>query len=181
VSPPPPDYATVVIESGPAGPPAADSLYSEPADALSFELVARPTAAHEDAFSLPSLPLRGDPMNEFLAPTATQQYSPLPALQRRSLRRSGHFVALGIETGLQRADSEAQLVEAAEPINVDEVVDLDDDEESEDGFGPAEYVEPGAEAEREEVEEAVNLPVILARGGRGRGITISIDTSSSVI
>ena len=114
-----------------------------------------------------------------------------PSLQRRSIRSSGRVLALGVGMGvLQRTDSEAVLVETAEPIHADSA----DEEEamevrsiSEDGFGPAEYVESGDEADRGEVElEAVNPHVILreraAAGGQlGQVITINMDTTSSVI
>ena len=92
---------------------------------------------------------------------------------------------------LQRTDSEAVLVETAESIHADSA----DEEESlatievrsisEDGFGPAEYVESGDEADRGEVElEAVNPHVILRERGAGQHgqvITINMDTTSSVI
>merc|ERR1711994_37446 len=104
---------------------------------------------------------------------------------------------------LQRTDSEAVLVETAESIHADSA----DEEESlatievrsisEDGFGPAEYVESGDEADRGEVElEAVNPHVHVLRqdhhgGGQhdvlrqdhqhGQVITINMDTTSSVI
>ena len=91
---------------------------------------------------------------------------------------------------LQRTDSEAVLVETAEPIHADSEADEEEAIEvrsiSEDGFGPAEYVESGDEADRGEVElEAVNPHVILReRGGgqmHGQVITINMDTTSSVI
>ena len=112
-----------------------------------------------------------------------------PSLQRRSIRSSGRVLALGVGMGaLQRTDSEAVLVETAEPIHADSA-DEDDAIEvrsiSEDGFGPAEYVESGDEADRGEVElEAVNPHVILrerAAGQHGQVITINMDTTSSVI
>ena len=113
-----------------------------------------------------------------------------PSLQRRSIRSSGRVLALGVGMGaLQRTDSEAVLVETAEPIHADSA---DEEEEaievrsvSEDGFGPAEYVESGDEADRGEVElEAVNPHVILRErvaGQHGQVITINMDTTSSVI
>ena len=131
-----------------------------------------------------------------------------PSLQRRSIRSSGRVLALGVDMGaLQRTDSEAVLVETAESIHADSA----DEEESlatievrsisEDGFGPAEYVESGDEADRGEVElEAVNPHVHVLRqdhhgggqhdvlrqdhhgaGQHGQVITINMDTTSSVI
>ena len=84
---------------------------------------------------------------------------------------------------------EAVLVETAEPIHADSADEEDAIEVrsiSEDGFGPAEYVESGDEADRGEVElEAVNPHVVLReRGGgqlHGQVITINMDTTSSVI
>ena len=131
-----------------------------------------------------------------------------PSLQRRSIRSSGRVLALGVDMGaLQRTDSEAVLVETAESIHADSA----DEEESlaaievrsisEDGFGPAEYVESGDEADRGEAElEAVNPHVHVLRqdhhgggqhdvlrqdhhgaGQHGQVITINMDTTSSVI
>ena len=121
---------------------------------------------------------------------ALPDFMDFPSLQRRSIRSSGRVLALGVGMGaLQRTDSEAVLVETAEPIHADSA---DEEEEavevrsvSEDGFGPAEYVESGDEADRGEVElEAVNPHVILrerAAGQHGQVITINMDTTSSVI
>ena len=115
----PPDYAHVIIESRPAGAAqlAAEEVYLEPRDSIIFEM--RPTAA--DIFHADTV-------------LAASHYSldlSLPTLQRRSVRRNsshrqqqqqqqppGRVLAVGVGS-LHRADSEAVLVEAAEPINVD--------------------------------------------------------------
>ena len=116
----PPDYAQVIIESRPAGAAqlAAEEVYLEPRDSIIFEM--RPTAA--DIFHADTV-------------LAASHYSldlSLPTLQRRSVRRNsshrqqqqqqqqppGRVLAVGVGS-LHRADSEAVLVEAAEPINVD--------------------------------------------------------------
>jgi len=168
---PPPDYATVIIETRAANRTLEDQdqLYSDPSDALSFEMVS-PTPAHTAYDSLPSF---GD--------LGSMNFMDFPSLQRRSIRSSGRVLALGVG-GLSRTDSEAVLVEAAEPIDRDsgdesEAVEVRS--VSEEGFGPAEYVESGAEADRDEVEEAVNPHVIVRE--RGQVITIDMDTSTSVI
>ena len=115
----PPDYAHVIIESRPAGAAqlAAEEVYLEPRDSIIFEM--RPTAA--DIFHADTV-------------LAASHYSldlSLPTLQRRSVRRNsshrqqqqqqqppGRVLVVGVGS-LHRADSEAVLVEAAEPINVD--------------------------------------------------------------
>ena len=116
----PPDYAHVIIQSRPAGAAqlAAEEVYLEPRDSIIFEM--RPTAA--DIFHADTV-------------LAASHYSldlSLPTLQRRSVRRNsshrqqqqqqqqpaGRVLAVGVGS-LHRADSEAVLVEAAEPINVD--------------------------------------------------------------
>ena len=116
----PPDYAHVIIESRPAGAAqlAVEEVYLEPRDSIIFEM--RPTAA--DIFHADTV-------------LAASHYSldlSLPTLQRRSVRRNsshrqqqqqqqqppGRVLAVGVGS-LHRADSEAVLVEAAEPINVD--------------------------------------------------------------
>ena len=130
--------------------------------------------------SLPSQSTNSDP--------DLPDFMDFPSLQRRSIRSSGRVLALGVGMGaLQRTDSEAVLVETAEPIHADSA----DEEEamevrsiSEDGFGPAEYVESGDEADREVELEAVNPHVILRERGAGQHgqvITINMDTTSSVI
>ena len=115
----PPDYAHVIIESRPAGAAQlpVEEVYLEPRDSIIFEM--RPTAA--DIFHADTV-------------LAASHYSldlSLPTLQRRSVRRNsshrqqqqqqqppGRVLAVGVGS-LHRADSEAVLVEAAEPINVD--------------------------------------------------------------
>ena len=115
----PSDYAHVIIESRPAGAAqlAVEEVYLEPRDSIIFEM--RPTAA--DIFHADTV-------------LAASHYSldlSLPTLQRRSVRRNsshrqqqqqqqppGRVLAVGVGS-LHRADSEAVLVEAAEPINVD--------------------------------------------------------------
>ena len=175
---PPPDYATVIIESWPR-PPAPhhprqhsdpEQLYCGPADALAFEMVPPGRAGEPGPFSLASGRAEPD-LPEFID---------FPSLQRRSVRSSGRLVALGVQR-LQRTDSEAVLVEAAESIHLDsEEERVDVVSVSEDGFGPAEYVEAGEEAERGEVEEAVNHHVMV-REARGQVITIHMDTTDSSI
>merc|ERR1719350_2354202 len=205
--PPPPDYATVIIESSrgvPGVPPHQhheghhhhhhtrersdpEQLYCDPTDAISFEMVSPPRIQPEElgAFSLqvnlPAQSISSDP--------DLPDFMDFPSLQRRSIRSSGRVLALGVDMGaLQRTDSEAVLVETAESIHADSA----DEEESlaaievrsisEDGFGPAEYVESGDEADRGEVElEAVNPHVILRERVAGQVITINMDTTSSVI
>merc|ERR1719350_2240224 len=224
--PPPPDYATVIIESSrgvPGVPPHQhheghhhhhhtrersdpEQLYCDPTDAISFEMVSPPRIQPEElgAFSLqvnlPAQSISSDP--------DLPDFMDFPSLQRRSIRSSGRVLALGVDMGaLQRTDSEAVLVETAESIHADSA----DEEESlatievrsisEDGFGPAEYVESGDEADRGEVElEAVNPHVHVLRqdhhgggqhgvlrqdhhgaGHHGQVITINMDTTSSVI
>ena len=92
-------------------------MYLEPRDSIIFEM--RPTAA--DIFHADTV-------------LAASHYSldlSLPTLQRRSVRRNsshrqqqqqqqppGRVLVVGVGS-LHRADSEAVLVEAAEPINVD--------------------------------------------------------------
>ena len=192
---PPPDYATVIIESSRIAAHHVrersdpEQLYCDPTDAISFEMVSPPRSQQEElgAFSLQvSLPSQSTSNSDQDLP----DFMDFPSLQRRSIRSSGRVLALGVGMGaLQRTDSEAVLVETAEPIHADSA---DEEEEaievrsvSEDGFGPAEYVESGDEADRGEVElEAVNPHVILrerAAGQHGQVITINMDTTSSVI
>ena len=120
----PPDYAHVVIEStrGQAAGAAARSphndpdVYAEPHDAIIFEM--RPT---------------GNIFNTELG--AYSLDLSLPTLQRRSVRRNnssdrpqqqqhhqeeppGQLLAVGVGN-LHRADSEAVLMEDAEPMNID--------------------------------------------------------------
>jgi len=191
--PPPPDYATVIIESSRVAAHHVrehsdpEQLYCDPTDAISFEMVSPPRSQQEElgAFSLQvNLPSQSTSTDPDLP-----DFMDFPSLQRRSIRSSGRVLALGVGMGaLQRTDSEAVLVETAEPIHADSA-DEDDAIEvrsiSEDGFGPAEYVESGDEADRGEVElEAVNPHVILrerAAGQHGQVITINMDTTSSVI
>ena len=120
----PPDYAHVIIESSRQSAGAAgrnpnnnpgEEVYTEPHDAIIFEM--RPT---ENIFN-PELGAYSLDLS-------------LPTLQRRSVRLAtserpgqgqhqeteppGQVLALGVGT-LHRADSEAVLVEDAEPINID--------------------------------------------------------------
>ena len=163
-----------------------EQLYCDPTDAISFEMVSPPRNQQEDlgAFSLQvNLPSQTTNSSDPDLP----DFMDFPSLQRRSIRSSGRVLALGVGMGaLQRTDSEAVLVETAESIHADSADEEDAIEVrsiSEDGFGPAEYVESGDEADRGEVElEAVNPHVILReRGGHGQVITINMDTTSSVI
>lgn len=117
----PPDYAHVIIEStrhaanNNTGP---EEMYAEPHDAIIFEM--RPTT-------------NGNIFNTDLG--AYSLDLSLPTLQRRSVRRNnsdrpqqqqqqhpeeppGQLVAVGVGS-LHRADSEAVLMEDAEPINID--------------------------------------------------------------
>merc|ERR1712025_133783 len=134
------------------------------------------------------------------------------SLQRRSVRSdrsqphpTGRVLALGVGS-LHRADSEAVLVEAAEPINIDSASeiyspasDLSLGESalfhSENGtlrsvYGESFYVDNENERVRSSHEEAVNLNVIVVqdRGERqqrnnnnnnnNQVLTINVDTST---
>ena len=112
----PPDYAHVIIESSRQ---TGEEVYTEPHDAIIFEM--RPTTGGRDIFN-----------------TELGAYSldlSLPTLQRRSVRRNnsdrpqqqqqqhveeppGQLLAVGVGN-LHRADSEAVLMEDAEPMNID--------------------------------------------------------------
>ena len=202
----PPDYAHVIIESRPAGAAqlAAEEVYLEPRDSIIFEM--RPTAA--DIFHADTV-------------LAASHYSldlSLPTLQRRSVRRNsshrqqqqqqqppGRVLAVGVGS-LHRADSEAVLVEAAEPINVDsdaaselqlysDTASLDSDAvtlelelelacSSDEAAADSDYDAGDCERVRSSAEmEAVNMHVwqLSSSSGGGHVVTIDMDTSTSVI
>ena len=200
----PPDYAHVIIESRPAGAAqlAAEEVYLEPRDSIIFEM--RPTAA--DIFHADTV-------------LAASHYSldlSLPTLQRRSVRRNsshrqqqqqqqppGRVLAVGVGS-LHRADSEAVLVEAAEPINVDsdaaselqlysDTASLDSDAvtlelelacSSDEAAADSDYDAGDCERLRSSAEmEAVNMHVwqLSSRSGGGHVVTIDMDTYTSVI
>jgi len=130
----------------------------------------------------------------------------LPTLQRRSIRRNnsdrpqqqqqqpehppGRVVAVGVGS-LHRADSEAVLVEDAEPINVDSGSEIytavseisiivtddtnDNDNDDHDDDNDHERVRSSAEI------EAVNVHVRQNSALSQQMVTIDMDTSTSVI
>lgn len=202
--PPPPDYATVIIEtSRHSSLPGSnettlsantEDVYMEPHDALTLEMTSpasqRANLEEMGAYSLD-----------------------LGSLQRRSIRSersqshpSGRVLALGVGH-LHRADSEAILVEAAEPINIDSASEIYSAASelslgesalfhSENGtlrstYGESLYVDNENERVRSSHEEAVNLNVIVVQdrgerqnrniAGNNPVLTINVDTSSSVI
>ena len=201
----PSDYAHVIIESRPAGAAqlAVEEVYLEPRDSIIFEM--RPTAA--DIFHADTV-------------LAASHYSldlSLPTLQRRSVRRNsshrqqqqqqqqppGRVLVVGVGS-LHRADSEAVLVEAAEPINVDsdaaselqlysDTASLDSDAvtlelelacSSDEAAADSDYEAGDCERVRSSAEmEAVNMHVrqLSSSSGGGHVVTIDMDTSTSVI
>ena len=200
--PPPPDYATVIIETSrhsnlPGSNESTlstntEEVYMDPHDALGFEMTSpRSQRANLEELGAYSLDFG--------------------SLQRRSIRSNrsqlhptGRVLALGVGN-LHRADSEAVLVEAAEPINIDSASeiysaasDLSLGESalfhSENGtlrsmYGESLYVDNENERVRSSHEEAVNLNVIVVqdrgerqnRNGTNQVLTINVDTSTSVI
>ena len=178
-------------------------MYLEPRDSIIFEM--RPTAA--DIFHADTV-------------LAASHYSldlSLPTLQRRSVRRNsshrqqqqqqqqppGRVLAVGVGS-LHRADSEAVLVEAAEPINVDsdaaselqlysDTASLDSDAvtlelelacSSDEAAADSDYDAGDCERVRSSAEmEAVNMHVrqLSSSSGGGHVVTIDMDTSTSVI
>jgi len=203
---PPPDYATVIIETSrhsnlPGSNESTlstntEEVYFDPHDALNFEMTSHinPRANLDEELGAYSLDFG--------------------SLQRRSIRSersqphsSGRVLALGVGN-LHRADSEAVLVEAAEPINIDSASEIYSAPSelslgestlfhSENGtlrsmYGESLYVDNENERMRSTHEEAVNLNVILLqdrgerqnrsdRSGANQVLTINVDTSSSVI
>jgi len=200
----PPDYAHVVIETarhsnvGITGSSSdsnnGEEVYVEPHDAIIFEMRPTPNNLFNTELGAYSLDLS------------------LPTLQRRSIRRNnnesvqqhqqqqqdhphGRVVALGVGS-LHRADSEAVLMEDAEPINIDsgseiyaamseisiDVGDVssrvnDDNDhvcEANDDPGDCERVRSSAEM------EAINVHV-RQNSQHQQVVNIDMDTSTSVI
>lgn len=200
--PPPPDYATVIIETSrhsnlPGSNESTlstntEEVYMDPHDALGFEMTSpRSQRANLEELGAYSLDFG--------------------SLQRRSIRSNrsqlhptGRVLALGVGN-LHRADSEAVLVEAAEPINIDSASEIYSAASelslgesalfhSENGtlrsmYGESLYVDNENERVRSSHEEAVNLNVIVVqdrgerqnRNGTNQVLTINVDTSTSVI
>ena len=191
----PPDYAHVVIESTrgqEARSPHADpDVYAEPHDAIIFEM--RPT---------------GNIFNTELG--AYSLDLSLPTLQRRSVRRNnssdrqqqqhqeeppGQLLAVGVGS-LHRADSEAVLMEDAEPMNIDTVseVSLDlgeviEDRVMEDTSDTGERLRSSAEMEAVNFHvrqsslpsPSESLHVRQSSLPAQQGVTIDMDMSTSVI
>lgn len=202
--PPPPDYATVIIETsrhsnlpgsnGSTFSTNTEEVYIDPHDALGLEMTS--------------------PLSHRVNLEELGAYSlDFGSLQRRSIRSdrsqlhpSGRVLALGVGN-LHRADSEAVLVEAAEPINVDSASEIYSPGSelslgesalfhSENGtlrsmYGESLYVDNENERVRSSHEEAVNLNVIVVQdrgerqhrhsGQTNQVLTINVDTSTSVI
>ena len=112
----PPDYAHVIIESSRQ---TGEEVYTEPHDAIIFEM--RPTTGGRDIFntelgaysldlSLPTLQRRSVHCNNSDRPQLQQQ--------QHVEEPPGQLLAVGVGS-LHRADSEAVLMEDAEPMNID--------------------------------------------------------------
>ena len=207
--PPPPDYVNVVIETARYSAPNngastshnIDEVYIDPHDTVLLEMRPTNTNLFNTTANIPAEQLGAYSLD-----------LNLPTLQRRSIRRNserpsqqpqqqpehphGRVVALGVGA-LHRADSEAVLVEDAEPINIDsgseiytavseisiEVTDVNDDQADRDDDGnDHERVRSSAEI------EAVNVHVrqsstlsSLSNVSQQPVVTIDMDTSTSVI
>ena len=198
----PPDYAHVVIETARYSTTNnsnnnVEEVYIEPQDTVLLEM--RPTTSTTTANLFNTLPV--DQLGAYSLDLS------LPTLQRRSIRRNnsdrpqqqqqqqpehppGRVVAVGVGS-LHRADSEAVLVEDAEPINVDSGSEIytavseisiivtddtnDNDNDDHDDDNDHERVRSSAEI------EAVNVHVRQNSALSQQMVTIDMDTSTSVI